>query len=155
MFLNDSVGHCQAEARTTADAFGGEEWIVNLGNVLRRYSHAAVCDFDQQRLVIVSSARGQGDAAVAVGDRIARVENQVRKHLLQLNRVAMNRRQVLCIVAHNLDIAAAQLWFEQLQRVVEDPVNVDSGKLSRAARAREVQQIVDNVGGSLCLTPDL
>ncbi len=67
----------------------------------------------------------------------------------------MNRRQVLCIVAHDLDIAAAQLWLEQLQGVVEDPVNVDSGKLRRAARAREVQKIVDNVGGSFCLTPDL
>jgi len=54
----------------------------------------------------------------------------------------MNRRQVLCIVAHDLDIAAAQLWLEQLQGVVENPVNVDSGKLCRAARAREFKRLL-------------
>src|SRR6266404_3520165 len=131
MLLNDTVSHRQAQARTATDAFGSEKWIVDFRNVLRRDAHPTVGDLDQQRPLVVSFARGQGDAAVAIGDRIARVEDQVGKYLLQLNGVAMNLREVLCIIAHDLDIAAPQLRLEQLQRVVQHTVNIDSGKLSR------------------------
>ena len=47
----------------------------------------------------------------------------------------MDLGQVLGIVAHDLNLAAAQLRLEQLQRVVQHPVNIDSGKLGRAAGA--------------------
>ena len=47
----------------------------------------------------------------------------------------MHLGQLVSIVAHDFDLAAAQLRLEQLQRVVEDPVNIDPGKFRSAAGA--------------------
>ena len=135
MFLHDAIGYRQPEAGAAADALSGEEWIVNLGYVVGCNTDAGVGNFYDQRIVIVAVAGGQRDAAVAVGDRVARVQNQIRKDLLQLDRVAVHLGQLVSIVAHDFDLAAAQLRLEQLQRVVEDPVNIDPGKFRSAAGA--------------------
>ena len=63
----------------------------------------------------------------------------------------MNFRQVVTIVPDNFDLAAAQLRLEQLQRVVEHAMNVQSCKLGRAPGAREIQKIVDNLAGAIGL----
>ena len=60
-----------------------------------------------------------------VGNRIARIEHQVREHLLQLAGVAENLRRIRIVVANDFDLTAAQLRLEQLQRVVQHATDVD------------------------------
>src|SRR5438552_10301367 len=134
MLLNDTVGHRQSQTCAAPDTFGGEEWIVDLGDVLGRNSDTSIANFDHQQTV-VSISRRQSNATAAVGDRIARVKDKICKDLLELDRVGMNLRQIVRIVAHDLDLTAAQLRLEQLQSVVEHPMNIHSGKLGSAAGA--------------------
>ena len=85
VFLDDAVSDGQAQAGTAPDAFGGKERIVDLRHIFRRDADPGVGNFNYQQAVVFSVARGQRDTAVAVGNRIARIQNQIRKDLLQLD----------------------------------------------------------------------
>ena len=51
VFLDNSVRDGETEPGALADAFGGVERIVNLGDVLGRDADAGVGDLDNQRTV--------------------------------------------------------------------------------------------------------
>ncbi len=57
-------------------------------------------------------------------------EQQVGEDLLELAGVAVDGRQVVGVLARDLDAALAQLRLQQLQRVVEDAVR-DSRRRTR------------------------
>src|SRR3954471_24488120 len=81
VLLDDAVGDGEAQARAAPDAFGREEGVVNLGDVFGRDADARVRDFDQQRPVV---RRGRRELdAPAFGNGVARVEDQIRKDLLE------------------------------------------------------------------------
>src|SRR2546429_9362835 len=84
MLLHDSVSDCQPETRTASHSFGSEKRIVDLNDVFRRDTDAVIRDFNSQQSFF-TIARRQGDAAIAVRDGIAGVEDQVRENLLQLH----------------------------------------------------------------------
>ena len=90
----------------------------------------------------------------ALRHRVARVEEQVQEHLLQLVLDALHdRRRRRELLAH-LDAAGLELVLEQRQHVVDDGVDV-----ARAAvdlrRPRQVQQAVDDLRGAERLPLDL
>src|SRR6185295_3109400 len=83
MLLDDAVGYGQAETGAAPDALGGKKRIVNLGDIVRIDPDPIVCDFNRQR-VLIAVMRREHDAALPIGNRIASIENQVRKDLLKL-----------------------------------------------------------------------
>src|SRR5439155_22329420 len=131
-----------------------EERIVNLGDIVRVDSDAIVRHLNSQQIFFAISRREHNSAA-AVGNRITRIENQVGKHLLKLYRVAVNLGKMFVVLANNFDLAAAQLWFKQLQRVVEHAMNVERRKLGRTAGARKIQKVVNDVRRPIRLPPYL
>src|SRR2546430_5896233 len=141
MLLDYAISDGEAKARAASDAFGGEERIVNFCDIVRVDSDAIVRHLNRQQIFFTIS-RCQHNSPVAVGNRITRIQNQVGKHLLQLYGVAMNPGKMFVVLANNFDLAPAQLWFEQLQGVVEHAMNVERSELSRAAGARKIQKIV-------------
>src|SRR5712692_2455972 len=66
----------------------------------------------------------------------------------------MNARQIVAIVSDNVDLAATQLWLEQLQRVIKHAVNIESRKLGGAPGARKIQKFVDYLAGAVSLAAD-
>ena len=95
VFLNDSVCYRETQTRTARLAFtrrclGGKERIVNPGDVLGRDSRATVADAD-----LDSGAVGGADPQRAPVGRhgVFGVQEKVQEHLLQLSRIAVDRRQ--------------------------------------------------------------
>src|ERR1051326_2772767 len=133
VFLNDSIRDSQTEAGSLANALGGVERIVNLGYILGRDTDSGVGDLGHDRAIIADT--GCDRDSPAVGNRITRVENEIREDLLQLARVSVSFRRVFSIATNDLDLAATQLRFEQLQSVVEHARYISFRELSRAAGA--------------------
>src|SRR5205807_7191981 len=82
MLLDDAVSDGETKAGAAADSLRGEKRIVNFRDVFGSNADAIVGDFDGQR-VLVSVFGRQHDTAVAVRDRIAGIQDQVREDLLQ------------------------------------------------------------------------
>src|SRR6266516_178013 len=97
---------------------------------------------------------GQGNAPTP-DDRIAGIQKQIREHLLKFAGVAKDLGNLPVVVADDFNLAASQLWLQQLQRIVEHAMYVHVRKFSRAARAGKVQKVVNDVCGTLRLAPDL
>src|SRR5579883_1450432 len=106
-----------------------------------RDARSGVFDFDENRAARLIFAACAKEDATARRNRIARVQKQISKDLLQLSGAAVNKGQILFILAHDFDLRPAKLRIEKLQRVVEHAVNVNLAELRHAARAREVQKI--------------
>ena len=83
MLLNYAVSHCEAKAGATSNAFGGEERIVDFGDIVRVDSDAVICHFNSQQIFFAVTRR-EHNSPLTVGNRVPRIQNQVGKHLLQL-----------------------------------------------------------------------
>jgi hypothetical protein len=66
----------------------------------------------------------------------------------------MDQRKLGGEITFDLDACGLELMFEQRKRVVNDLVEIDLRELG-AARAREVQQIVNDLGRTESLLGDL
>ena len=106
MLLDDAVSDGETKAGAAADSLRGEKRIVNFRDVFGSNADAIVGDFDGQR-VLVSVFGRQHDTAVAVRDRIAGIQDQVREDLLQFYWIAVNLRRMIAILANDFDLAAA------------------------------------------------
>src|SRR5579872_4873868 len=90
VLLNDSVTHRKPQARALARALGGEERIVNAvqilgGNAVAGVDHVHECStFTGGRLHFQHSTAFH---------RVAGIEKQVQKYLLELSRVALDGRE--------------------------------------------------------------
>ena len=63
MAFNNAVSQRQAQPGTFADGLGREEWLKNTFQILGRYTHAGITDFNTN--LIVALAKGaDGDRAV-------------------------------------------------------------------------------------------
>src|SRR3989442_12470991 len=85
MLLHDAVSHGQPQAGAAADAFSSKEWIINLYDVFGSYANAVITHFDRDQTVVITFSGREHNPAVTIGDRIARVEDQVGKDLLELD----------------------------------------------------------------------
>src|SRR6185436_495432 len=137
MLLHDTVSDGEAETGAAADAFRRKERIVNFDHVLGIDADTIVGYLHRQR-ILFAIVRRQHDAAVSVSDRVTRVENEVGEHLLQLHRIAEDRRQFSVVLADNLDLATAQLRLKQLQRVIQHAMNVERSKFGGVAGAGKI-----------------
>src|SRR2546423_1407164 len=73
MLLNYAIGHGEAEARATSDALGGEERIVNFGDIVRIDSDAVVGYLDRKQIFFAISRR-KHNSPLTIGNRITRIK---------------------------------------------------------------------------------
>src|ERR1700730_11547575 len=135
VLLDDPIRQGEAEARALPDVLGGEERIVNARDVLRCNSHTGVAEVDNQRAIHGARVYRQSSPA---GHRVAGVEYKIHENLLKLRCAAICRLEMCAIIAGNLEPGVAQLWLQQLKRVVKNAVEVKLTELSIAS-ARKVQ----------------
>ncbi len=117
----------------------------------RRIPSPVSLDLDDHRLVV--GVRAQREPAAA-RHGVARVQDQVEEHLLDAVLVAAHRRHAIGQLAPDADARAVQLVLDQRQHVGQHLVDVDLLELG-AARAREVEQAVDDLGRAEALLLDL
>src|SRR6185436_6035336 len=110
VLADDSIGDRQAEAGALAHRLGGEERIVNAREVLSRNAVAGVGDLGDG-FAAFDARRNRQPAAAR--HRIARVEEQVQEHLLELELVADHVDGRGVQLAPDLDAALFKLMFEQ------------------------------------------
>jgi hypothetical protein len=116
------------------------ERVVDLRQVFGRDAEAGVPHADHDGILI---RPGRNFELASARHGVARVEDQVHQHLLQLGRVAGRERQAVGVVTHDLDLGVAQLRLEQLDRVVKDAVQINR-RVPRLTDAREIEQVVDD-----------
>src|SRR6185312_357700 len=153
VFLHDAVRGSKPETGAASFAFGRVERVIDLGYIFRGDPDAVIGNLNHEGIVATRCSL-QGDAA-AIRNRIARVQQQVRKDLLQLAGITDNARCVEFVTSRDLDLIAPQLRFNQLDRVIQHPVQIELGEFGRASGSREVEQVVDDVGSSIGLPADL
>ena len=91
MLLDDAVAHRKAQPGAAAGGLGGEERIEDAMQMFGRNARAGVGDFHFDRAVL---RRGADFQHAARRHGVARVHEQVQKHLLEARGRAENRRQV-------------------------------------------------------------
>ena len=110
VLLDDSVRDRQAEPRAFPDILGGEERIVNPRELFGGNARSRVADFDAGSLL---AATGDDTQPAPLRHRVARVEEQVQEHLLELVFDALHQwgsgREFLA----DLDAAVLQLVLEE------------------------------------------
>src|ERR1044071_4687932 len=146
VFLNDSVSYGEAQARATRlpltrDVLGGEEGIVNLVDMFRRNARAAVTDI---YLHAVTIGRADVQRAALARHGIFGIEEQVQEHLLQFAGIAMDERQSGIEFSLHLHPRSLELVLQQRESFRDDLVQIDGAEFG-GARAREVQQVVDDL----------
>src|SRR6202451_429291 len=155
VLLDDAVGNRKAQPGAAALAFlrrslGSKEWIVDSVDVLRRNARPTVGHLHAHRTAV-----GGGDTQrSAARHGIFGIEKQIQKHLLQAPGIALNRRNVVREFRLNFNLRNLELMLQQRQRVSNDLIDVEVGKLA-AAGARKIQQIVDDLRRAERLPRDL
>jgi hypothetical protein len=151
VLLQDAVGHREPQAGTAADALGRVERVVDALDVLAPDAVAGVLHLDDHGVLV--GARHQREPAAA-RHRVARVQDQVEEDLLDPVLVAADLRQLRRQLLAHLDPGLLELVLHQREHVEHGLVQVERLHLG-AARAREVEQVVDDLGRAEGLLLDL
>jgi len=139
MVLNDAVAHRKTQSRSLADLLGGEERVIDLGQVLGTDSNPGVAETDDHCLICRLRRDFQ---ATSIRHCIPSVDDQVHEDLLKLWRASRRVGQVRRVIAHYLDIGVPQLRLQQLDRIVKHSMNIDITE-SRISHTREIEKIID------------
>ena len=149
VLLDDAVGDRQPEPGALADGLGGEERIVDAGQVLGRMP-APVSDLDDR----APSLDRRGTVSQPPRHRVAGVEEQVQEHLLQLVLDALHATGWSASSLRTLMLLLLELMLEQREHVVDHRVQVDRAGVD-LRRTRQVEQAVDDLGRPERLPLDL
>src|SRR5215831_10422367 len=146
MLLDDSIGNGKSKAGAAILALlrgrlGGEERIVDALNVFLRDAGAGIRNPDTHGITVLSCYIEQ----TASWHGVFGVQEQVQEDLLQAPCVSLDGRQVSAEIALHLNAGHLELVFEEGQRIVDYLVEINLGKFSPGG-AREVQQVIDNLG---------
>ena len=90
MFAHNSVGNRKTQTGALARGLGGEERIVDTTQMFRGNSRTGVPDFRIDGAIVAPGANGQRTALL---HRVARVQEKVEEHLLQLACIALDGRE--------------------------------------------------------------
>ena len=136
VLVHDAVGDRQAEAGAAADRLRREERIVDAREMLRRNAGAGVGDLDDA--AIRPSTRVDDRQPAAARHRVARVQEQVQEHLLQLVLDAERPAPAIGDSSRRTLIRAdLELMLEQREHVADDGVEIDLDALAAAAAGRD------------------
>ena len=138
VFVDDAVRDRKTEAG--AGGLGGEKRIEHMGQVFRRNARPVVLNAQAQarhgdrlapQVVLVRrhvDHFGAHNQVAAFGDRVDRVQEKVEQRLCQHVRVAVDAVDARLELALEIDVALAELLFHEVQRVVDDAVQVHRGQ---------------------------
>ena len=143
----------QSQSRATP-ALGRGERPKQPPRDLRRHSTAVVRDGDQDHGVLHPGVHREVAGRRHRAQRVDRVGEQVDHHLLQLDGVARDRRQVRVEAPAHRDLGHAEPVGDEVHRLPHHVVEVDRGDLA-LRDAHEVQQAVQELRGPLGLPQDL
>src|ERR1700722_9000921 len=117
MLRDDTVGDRKTQACATSHWLGRKEWIENARQHLGGNSFAVVSNSDPN--FIAGAAGADGDHSMFF-DRLARVHEDIHKHLIEFRRQAFDRRQL----AESLDYLYLIFEFvpDNVQRRFEPPM---------------------------------
>jgi hypothetical protein len=132
---DDAVDHGEPHARSTGSSFRREERLEGAIARLRIHADALVADRDADVEVAVRLRRdlsnfvartdGRRDAQLAaVGHRVAGVDAEVQKRLVELVLIGVDQRQVGSEIARNADVPG-KVRRDHLDDFAEDLVDVD------------------------------
>ena len=121
VLLDDPVGDGQPEARATADGLGREKRIVDPGKLLGWDPRASIGNFHHDAAGF-HPARDRQPAAA--WHRVARVEEQVQEHLLELVLDAEHRDGKRGELPPHSDSPDRELMLEQGEDVTDHRVQV-------------------------------
>src|SRR5581483_11173498 len=155
VFLNNSVGDRQPQARTpvlalAGSCLGGEKGIVNPVDMFLRDPAASIGDNDADAIAV----GGRDSQSAPRRHRVSRIHEQVQENLLQAPGVAGDERKMLAQFVLYADPRGLELMLEQGQGVGDNLVDVYASKL-RGAGAREIEQVVDDLRGPETLPGNL
>src|SRR5215207_7516009 len=156
LFSHDRAGDCQALAGAFADFLGGEEWIEDLIQVLRRDAAAVVAD--RNRHVVVARGGRDGEATVrgifaGFLNRVRRIDDEIEEYLVQLADVARHLGQG-CKVSLN-DSGIFVFVAGDVKRGLDRPIDVSRGVLDGiwvgefVHRAHDSRDAVHAIEGAL------
>src|ERR1043166_5536871 len=138
---NNTITDGEAETGAAPDLLRREERVEDALAYLRRDALPRVAHLDADLAALLFPAQRPQAQSAALRHRVNGVLGEDDDGLLQLSRVAGNRRQVFGQVNVNRDRDAALLVREQTRRRLDDLRDVD-GRVPRGARAAEVQKAV-------------
>src|SRR5205085_8718079 len=118
VLLEDAVGDREPEAGPGPDLLRGEERVENPLLNVTRDPRAAVGEGDPDPL-LVTARRDPDRLALRIGERVARVRQQVDEDLLELDRVGEHEQLVGTELELDLDTAQAELLLHELQRALD------------------------------------
>ena len=99
--------------------------------------------------------RERGDAEVSAARHgLFGIQQQVKKYLLQLARIAVNHRQPFGKIQGNGNLRGLELVFQKRQRVANHLIQIRIAKL-RCRSTREVKQAVGDFGSTEALLRNL
>ena len=150
MFLHDPVGDCEPEPGTVPDPFGREERVEDLSEVLRQNSLSGIRHL-HLHLVVLDEHRPKRDLAAACPHCITSVKDKVGEHLLEFPGVTEYGGHTLGVILYDLDIRLSDLRLEQLQRILQESIDVNLDGFGYASDTRKIEQIADDVGSTLRL----
>ena len=146
MIGDDAVADGQPEPGAARRTLGREERVEDLGQHVRRDAGAVVLELRHGRPAVHPGAHR--DVAVAAGG-IGGVEQDRHRRLDQPLAVAEDGRHAVGEVAGHLQSAESLVVLEQVERALEQRVEVGGFEdATGATGAREVEQPVDDVGAA-------
>ena len=146
MLLHDAVRDGQTEPGPGANLLGREERLEHVRQHLPGDAGPVVDDLRLDRAATFAGARSHHDAgaALAVVDGLLGVEQEVQEHLLELARVAHDRREPRGEVALDTDTRQRELVQPERQGSLDHLVEVEGRALGRAL-AREEEKVPDDL----------
>ncbi len=139
MVLNDLVADGEAQPGPDANAFRGESWVEDFGEVFGGDPGAVVSNRDGDPVVLDSGSDRNG---ALVRNCLARVVQKIQEDLIQAARINRDFGE-LAIVPDDLDMML-DLMMDERQRVLEPVVDVDALELG-LVEAREAPQPPDDL----------
>src|SRR5262249_11818944 len=157
MIEDDLAADRQPQPGSPDHAFSSEKRLKDVGQILGRNSRTGVGDygFDHIRGVwapVWPAARTESDTATRP-DRLHGVDAQVEQDLLQLLRVAQDRRDVIGELQGHLHAADVPAVSDDLPDPADDLVQAHSAEL-RLRAARQSQELADKGTDLLDLADD-
>ena len=155
VLVNDPVGDRQAQSGAAADRFRGEERVVDPRQVLGGNARSRVGHLGDGAIA-VDACRDRQPATPR--HRVARVEEQVQEHLLQLMLDAEDLHGRGGQLSSDLDLCRRELMLEEREHVGDHRIEIHGRSfLARETGAwtRQIEQAVHDLRGAEGLPFDL
>src|SRR5215831_7048936 len=138
MLFDNPVANAQAEPGSFPDLFGGEERVKDTIGLMNSVTIVAERNLD--KIALAGGSDVDSGAAARFPHRVIGVVEDVEEHLLKLLRVPNDERQVVLKLLRNRDPAAMEVVGAQLDRPLQDRVQLDRLALWRhlAGKAQKV-----------------